>query len=58
MQQSVEYMVAAKSLQLCPILCDTIDGSPAGSPDYMVTYCKYLLSLCALSIIILFREYT
>ena len=24
--------VAAKSLQLCPILCDHIDGSPAGSP--------------------------
>ena len=23
---------AAKSLQLCPNLCDPIDGSPAGSP--------------------------
>ena len=23
---------AAKSLQLCPTLCDTIDGSPPGSP--------------------------
>ena len=23
---------AAKSLQSCPILCDPIDGSPAGSP--------------------------
>ena len=23
---------AAKSLQLCPTLCDPIDGSPAGSP--------------------------
>ena len=23
---------AAKSLQLCPILCDPIDGSPPGSP--------------------------
>ena len=22
----------AKSLQLCPTLCDTIDGSPPGSP--------------------------
>ena len=24
--------VAAKSLQLCPTLCDPIDGSPTGSP--------------------------
>jgi len=24
---------AAKSLQLCPTLCDPIDGSPPGSPD-------------------------
>jgi len=23
---------AAKSLQLCPTLCDAIDGSPPGSP--------------------------
>ena len=23
---------AAKSLQLCPTLCNPIDGSPAGSP--------------------------
>ena len=23
---------AAESLQLCPTLCDPIDGSPAGSP--------------------------
>jgi hypothetical protein len=23
---------AAKSLQLCPTLCDLIDGSPSGSP--------------------------
>ena len=23
---------AAKSLQLCPTLCDHIDGSPPGSP--------------------------
>ena len=23
---------AAKSLQLCPTLCDSIDGSPPGSP--------------------------
>ena len=25
-------VAAAKSLQLCPTLCDPIDGSPAGSP--------------------------
>ena len=33
--QSMEGWVAAaaaKSLQLCPILCDPIDGSPPGSP--------------------------
>ena len=24
--------IAAKSLQLCPALCDPIDGSPPGSP--------------------------
>ena len=24
---------AAESLQLCPTLCDRIDGSPPGSPD-------------------------
>ena len=26
------YAAAAKSLQLCPTLCDTIDGSQPGSP--------------------------
>ena len=26
------YHAAAKSLQLCPTLCDPIDGSPSGSP--------------------------
>ena len=29
---SVYYAAAAKSLQLCPTLCDPIDGSPPGSP--------------------------
>ena len=28
----VPVAAAAKSLQSCPILCDPIDGSPAGSP--------------------------
>ena len=27
-----EPFAAAKSLQLCPTLCDPIDGSPPGSP--------------------------
>ena len=26
------FAAAAKSLQLCPALCDPIDGSPPGSP--------------------------
>ena len=26
------YIAAAKSLQSCPTLCDSIDGSPPGSP--------------------------
>ena len=29
---SVAAAAAAKSLQLCPTLCDPIDGSPPGSP--------------------------
>ena len=31
-QMSVNYKLAAKSLQLCPTLGDPIDGSPPGSP--------------------------
>ena len=26
------FAAAAKSLQLCPTLCDPIDGNPPGSP--------------------------
>jgi len=29
----VAAAAAAKSLQLCPTLCDPIDGSPPGSPS-------------------------
>ena len=29
---NISYIAAAKSLQLCPTLCDPIDGSPLGSP--------------------------
>jgi len=29
---SITAAAAAKSLQLCPTLCDPIDGSPPGSP--------------------------
>ena len=28
----ISLAAAAKSRQLCPILCDPIDGSPPGSP--------------------------
>ena len=46
---------AAKSLQLCPTLCDAIDGSPPGSPVPGIlqaralecpeaqTFCDYML---------------
>ena len=30
--KQVNSAAAAKSLQLCPTLCDPIDGSPPGSP--------------------------
>ena len=30
--QCCMYIYAAKSLQLCPILCDPVDGSPPASP--------------------------
>ena len=30
--QPAAAAAAAKSLQLCPTLCDPIDGSPPGSP--------------------------
>ena len=30
--QGQRILAAAKSLQLCPTLCDPIDGSPPGSP--------------------------
>ena len=30
--RSLFTSAAAKSLQLCPTLCDPIDGSPPGSP--------------------------
>jgi len=31
-QEALLAAAAAKSLQLCPTLCDPIDGSPPGSP--------------------------
>ena len=31
-QKGAAAAAAAKSLQSCPTLCDTIDGSPPGSP--------------------------
>ena len=32
MARRVDAAAAAKSLQLCPTLCDPVDGSPPGSP--------------------------
>ena len=32
LSQQIYLAAAAKSLQLCPTLCDPIDGSPPGSP--------------------------
>ena len=32
MLSAADAAAAAKSLQLCPTLCDPIDGSPPGSP--------------------------
>ena len=31
-EEYLSVAAAAKSLQLCPTLCDPIDGSPPGSP--------------------------
>ena len=31
-KESYDQPAAAKSLQLCPTLCNPIDGSPPGSP--------------------------
>ena len=33
---------AAKSLQLCPTLCDPIDGSPPGSPVHGILQARIL----------------
>ena len=33
MTSAAAAAAAAKPLQLCPTLCDHIDGSPPGSPD-------------------------
>jgi len=35
-------MHAAKSLQLCPTLCDPIDGSPPGSSVYGIFQARVL----------------
>ena len=48
--QKKQAVVAAKSLQLCPTLCNPIDGSPPGSPipwdspvKNIVVGCHFLL---------------
>ena len=52
---SLHSATAAKSLQLCPTLCDPIDGSPPGSPGpgiQFYTNINFLLHLwCLLSCI-------
>ena len=40
---------AAKSLQLCPTLCDPIDGSPLGSPSLGFSRQEYWSGLPFLS---------
>ena len=37
---------AAKSLQLCPTLCDPTDGSPPGSPVPGILQARTLESVC------------
>ena len=37
-----EAPAAAKSLQLCPTLCDPIDGSPPGSPVLRILQARTL----------------
>ena len=39
---------AAKSLQLCPTLCDPIDGSPPGSPVPGILHSPELMNLSTL----------
>jgi len=41
---------AAKSLQLCPTLCNPIDGSPPGSPVPGICVCEYKCMLFCLSV--------
>ena len=47
---------AAKSLQLCPTLCDPIDGSPSGSPVPGILQARILewvaISFCKLEVIL------
>ena len=37
---------AAKSLQLCPTLCDPVDGSPLGSPAPGILQARTLEWVC------------
>ena len=39
---AVAAAAAAKSLQLCPTLCDPIDGSPPGSPVHGIFQARLL----------------
>ena len=39
---SKDAAAAAKSIQLCPALCDPIDGSPPGSPIPVILQARIL----------------
>ena len=63
---------AAKSLQLCPTLCDPLDGSPPGSPvhgtfqarvlewgaiAFSTIWCYLILSVYPSGVILLVKSY-
>ena len=49
-EKSAAAAAAAKSLQLCPTLCDPIDGSPPGSPVPGILQARTLewLAICVI----------
>ena len=53
---SLSVNAAAKSLQSFPTLCDTIDGSPPGSPDLGILWAR-TLEWVAISFSTLFHTY-
>ena len=41
---SIAAAAAAKSPQLCPTLCDPVDGSPPGFPVFSIVYMQFILT--------------